>query len=162
MQAIPKYEGLKLESVVHGTLELGDEEERSEDDQKRLEAAVEAIGKVLGDRVAEVRLSKRLTETASCLVSRQGDPGANMERIMRVLDDRAGERKRILEVNPSHAVVKNLAVQVAKDAQSPNVELWSELLLDQALLSEGVVEDPASLVKRIQRLLVDTTSAAIE
>lgn len=162
VQAIPKYEGLKLESVVHGTLELGDEEERSEDDQKRLEAAVEAIGKVLGDRVAEVRLSKRLTETASCLVSRQGDPGANMERIMRVLDDRAGERKRILEVNPSHAVVKNLAVQVAKDAQSPNVELWSELLLDQALLSEGVVEDPASLVKRIQRLLVDTTSAAIE
>lgn len=162
VQAIPKYEGLKLESVVHGKLELGDDEERSEEEQKRLEAAVDAIAKVLGDKVAEVRLSKRLTETASCLVSREGDPGANMERIMRVLDDRAGERKRILEVNPTHPVVKNLAHQVAKDAQSPNVELWSELLLDQALLSEGVVEDPASLVKRIQRLLVDTTSAAIE
>lgn len=162
VQAIPKYEGLKLESVVHGKLELGDDEDRSEDDQKRLDTAVEAIAKVLGDRVAEVRLSKRLTETASCLVSREGDPGANMERIMKVLDDRASERKRILEVNPSHPVVKNLAVQVDKDAQSPNVELWSELLLDQALLSEGVIEDPASLVKRIQRLLVDTTSAAIE
>ena len=162
VQAIPKYEGLKLESVVHGKLELGDDEERSEDEQKRLDAAVEAIAKVLGDRVVEVRLSKRLTETASCLVSREGDPGANMERIMRVLDDRAGERKRILEVNPSHPVVKNLALQVAKDPQSPNVELGSELLLDQALLSEGVVEEPAALVKRIQRLLVETTSAAIE
>jgi len=162
VQALPKYEGLPLESVVHGKLELGDQEERSEDEQKRLDAAVSAVSEVLGDRVAEVRLSKRLKETASCLVSRQGDPGANMERIMRVLDDRATERKRILELNPSHPVVHNLAVQVEKDPTSSNVALWSELLLDQALLSEGVVEDPASLVKRIQQLLVDNTSAAVE
>jgi molecular chaperone HtpG len=163
VQAVVEYDGMKLESVAHGNVELDEEdEEREEEDKSRLDKAVAAVTKILGDRVLEVRLSKRLTETASCLVAKQGDPGANMERIMRVLDDRTSEKKRILELNPNHEFVQNLALQVERDEQSPRVELWSELLLDQALLSEGVVENPATLVKRLQRLMIESSSAAVK
>ncbi|MCA9622187.1 MAG: molecular chaperone HtpG, partial [Myxococcales bacterium] len=163
VQAIGSYQDLPLESVAHGKLELDEPEpERDDETKSQLDGAVAAVKKILGDRIADVRLSKRLTETASCLVAREGDPGANLERIMKVLDDRAEQRKRVLELNPDHPIVKNLARQVARDAQSPRVELWSELLYDQAQLSDGVVEDPAALVKRIQQLLVETSTAAVE
>jgi molecular chaperone HtpG len=113
--------------------------------------------------VKDVRLSKRLTDSASVLVADEGDPGANFERIMRMVDQNApGESKRILELNPQNAVVKNLAALFKKDPESPVVATWSELLLDQALLSEGVVQDPARLVRRIQELLTQASDAAVK
>ncbi len=162
VQGLAEFEGAKLKSVVHGQLDLGDQEERDEADEKKLAGAVAAITAALGDKVGEVRLSNRLTETASCLVSKEGDPGANLERIMKIMDDRAAEKARILEINPTHPLVKNFATLIDEDKNSPRIQLYSEMLFDQALLSEGVVEDPAKLVKRIQDLLVEATSKASE
>ncbi len=89
----------------------------------------------------DVRASKRLTDSASVLVAAEGDPGINFERIMRMVEKDAGpETKRILELNPSHPIVKNLAALAKRDSGSPKLAEWSELLLDQALLSEGVVQ----------------------
>ncbi|MFP6685251.1 MAG: molecular chaperone HtpG, partial [Polyangiaceae bacterium] len=99
----------------------------------------------------------RLTETASCLVSNDGDMGANMERLMKMLDDKTPEQTRVLEVNPGHPLVENLSALVAADATSSHVAMYSEMLFDQALLSEGVVRDPAALVERIQQLLVESS-----
>ena len=148
--------------MLHGELSLDEEKAPDEAEQKKLSIAVAAIKDALGDKVDDVRLSKRLTDTASCLVSKEGDPGANLERIMKMLDQRTAEKKRILEVNPAHPVVKNLASLVERDAASPKIELWSNILYDQALLGEGVVEDPAALVARIQQLLVESSEAALK
>jgi molecular chaperone HtpG len=113
--------------------------------------------------VKDVRVSRRLTDSASVLVAAEGDPGANFERIMRMVDQAtAPETKRILELNPAHAAVQNLAALVKKDPLSPRVGEWSELLFDQALLAEGVVQDPAKLVKRIQDLLTQASEAALK
>ncbi len=161
VKGLAEFEGTKLKSVVHGDLDLGEQEERDEDDEKKLGGAVAAVAAALGDRVSEVRLSKRLTETASCLVSKEGDPGANLERLMKMMDERAQEKARILEINPTHPFVKNLATLVDKDKNSSRIQGYAEMLFDQALLSEGVVEDPAKLVKRIQDLLVESSSKAI-
>ncbi len=161
VQALPSYEGMKLESIVHGELDLGESVARDAAEQDKLSGAVAAVAKCLGDKVSDVRLSARLTETASCLVSKAGAPGANLERIMKILDERAGEAKRLLEINPDHPFVKNLAELVARDPASPRIALWSEMLYDQALLSEGQVEDPARLVSRIQELLVESSSRAL-
>jgi molecular chaperone HtpG len=87
--------------------------------------------------------------------------GANMERLMKMVDDKASEQTRVLEVNPTHPLVKNLSQLVNADATSSHVVLYSEMLFDQALLSEGVVRDPAMLVERIQQLLVESSERHI-
>jgi molecular chaperone HtpG len=161
VKSITTYADKPLKSVTHGELDLPEDAPKDDDEKQRMDATVAAIAKVLGDRVDEVRVTHRLTETASCLVSREGDPGANMERIMKILDERAEERKRILEVNPDHPFVKNLATLVERDRNASHIELWSEMLYDQALLSEGVIEDSARLVKRIQDLLVESSAAKV-
>jgi len=158
VQSVPEYQKHTFKSVVHGDVDLGDESETEEKDQPT--NAVDAIKKVLGDRVKGVRLSKRLTESASCLVAEEGDPGANLERIMKMVDERAGSQKRILELNPTHPIVKNIDTLVKKDADSEKVKVFAELLFDQALLAEGIIEDPASLVKKFQDMLTEVSMNA--
>jgi len=153
-QALPEFEKKKLVSVVHGDIDLGEAEEGPAN-------AVAAVTSALQDRVKSVRFSKRLTSSPSCLVSDEGDPGANMERIMAMMDDRALSKKRILELNPTHPIVKNVAALFDKDPASPKLDVYAEWLYDHALLAEGVVEDPARLVKRLGELLTEASSRAL-
>jgi len=162
VKSLTTFDKKRLVSVAHGDIDLGEEPEAKEPEED-VSAAVVAVKNALGDRVKDVRISKRLTDSASVLVAAEGDPGANFERIMRMVDQAAApETRRILELNASHAVVKNLARLVKKEPLSPRVGEWSELLFDQALLAEGVVQDPAKLVKRIQDLLTQASEAALK
>lgn len=166
VKSLVNYDKKRLQSVAHGDLELGPEPESEgkKDEEVDVSAAVEAVKKALGDRVKDVRISKRLTDSASVLVAVEGDPGANFERILRMVDQTqtGPETKRVLELNPAHSIVKNLAAFAAREPESPRLGEWAELLLDQALLAEGVVQDPAKLVKRIQDLLTEVSGAALK
>ncbi|MFT3766699.1 MAG: hypothetical protein QM820_14470 [Minicystis sp.] len=162
VKSLVNFDKRRLQSVAHGDIDLGEAPEQKQDEAE-VSGVIEAVKGALGERVKDVRLSKRLTDSASVLVAAEGDPGANFERIMRMVDQNAGpETKRILELNPSHPIVKNLAALAKRDAGSPKIGEWSELLLDQALLAEGVVQDPAKLVKRIQDLLTQVSGAAVQ
>ncbi|MEM6790366.1 MAG: molecular chaperone HtpG [Myxococcota bacterium] len=161
VKALPTFEELPLTSVVHGELDFEGDDEEFEEKKNALGVTVAEIRRALGDKVTEVRVSSRLTDTASCLVAKEGDPGANMERIMRMLDEGARERSRVLEINPNHPFVQNLRALVEKTKGSPKVDVYSEMLYEQALLSEGVIEDPARLVKRLDTLLVESSEAAL-
>jgi molecular chaperone HtpG len=152
VQALPSYKGKKLRSVAHGDLDLGDAPSGDEPS-----AALDAVQAALGPRIKSARFSRRLTDSPSCLVADAGDPGANLERIMKMIDERAEERKRILELNPTHPIVKDLARVAAATPSSPELAELCELLYDQALLAEGVVEDPANLVKKLRRLMASAT-----
>jgi len=158
VKSLGDFEKRKLKSITHGEIDLGQASDEARDDPAR---AVAAVKKVLGDRVKDVRVSRRLTDSASCLVADEGDPGANMERIIKTVDPSATESKKILELNPSHPVVKNLDALAARDPDSDRLAAWSELLLDQAMLLEGVVKDPRELVRRIQDLLTEVSAAAV-
>ncbi len=161
VRSLPEYEKRRLRSVTHGDLDLGEEPAAADKPaEKDVSAAVVAVRQILGDRVKDVRLSKRLTDSASCLVADEGDPGANMERILEMLEKGAPKAKRILEINPTHPFVESLATIAQKEPGSDRVTRFAEMLLDQALLAEGVLEDPAALVKKIQRLLDDAAGAA--
>jgi molecular chaperone HtpG len=160
VQALPEFAGKKLRSVAHGKIDLGGSAEEASPSTS--EAAVGVVKSALGDRVKDVRLSRRLTDSASCLVADDGDPGANLERIMKLVDQKSDEAKRILELNPDHAIVQNLAALAEREPTSPRLGAWAELLLDQALLAEGVVSDPAALVRRVQDLLVEVSSSALK
>lgn len=161
VKTLTDYDKRRLKSVAHGDVDLGDEAEKK--DEPDAGAAIKAVKEALGDRVKDVRASRRLTDSASCLVAAEGDPGANFERLMRMMDQEGGpgESKRILELNPSHPIVQNLGRLAEREPGSERIKQWAELLHDQALLAEGVVQDPARLVAKIQDLLTQVSSAAV-
>jgi molecular chaperone HtpG len=154
VQSVTEFEKKRLTSVAHGDLDLGLDTKADEETAK---PALAAIRQALGDRVVEVRFSTRLTDSPSCLVSAPGDPGANMERLLRMMDERTEEKKRVLEINPAHPVIQNLAKLALADMASPRLALYCETLYDQALLAEGVVAEPQDLVKRLSALLAEAT-----
>ena len=158
-QSLTEFDNRKLKSAVHGDVDLGDTTDPKEAEDVAI--AVPLVKAALGAKVKDVRFSRRLTDSASCLVAEEGDPSANMQRIMKMLDAKSEESPRILELNSSHPIVKNLSTVGAADPRSPKIAQWAELLFDQALLAEGIVKDPTDLVKRIQSLLTEVTTAAV-
>ncbi|MDC0741830.1 molecular chaperone HtpG [Polyangium mundeleinium] len=162
VQTLTEYDKRRLRSIAHGDIDLGEKDEKADEKaNEQIKSAVSAVKATLGERVKDVRASRRLTDSASCLVAAEGDLGVNMERIMRMMGEDAPQAKRILELNPESPIVKNLSALAEKDPSAEPIKLWSELLYEQALLAEGVVVDPAKLVQHIQDLLVQASNAAV-
>ncbi len=151
---LTEFEGKPLTSVAKGSLELGtlaDEAEKKEQEQEASEFKdlTEKIQKALGDRVKQVRVTHRLTESPACLVSDEHDVSGNLARILKAVGQKAPDVKPILEVNPKHPVVQRLKNEETK------FDDWSAVLFDQALLAEGgQLDDPATFVKRVNDLML--------
>jgi len=152
-----EFEGKPLHSVAKGAIdldELADEDEKKEqekvaDDNKEL---IERIQTTLGDKVKEVRVSSRLTDSAACLVSDENDLSGNLERMLKAAGQDVPSSAPILEVNAGHPLVQRMG----GEQDQTRFDDWSALLFDQALLSEGgQLDDPASFVKRLNGLLVE-------
>ncbi len=148
------FEEKPIVSVARGELDLGklagDEAEqpaRAEAGEHR--ALLEKMKHVLGGKVKDVRVSTRLTESPSCLVADERDMGGNLARILKAAGQSLPDFKPILEINPSHAIVRRLQPESERFAD------WANLLFDQALLAEGgQLEDPAEYVKRSNDLML--------
>jgi molecular chaperone HtpG len=160
-----------LESIAHGSIDLSsikdpEDQQKPQDEETKpspqFESCIQAIKKVLGDRVKDVRLSKRLTDSPSCMITEEGELSANMERVMRMLDKDVKPQPRVLELNPEHPIVKNLSALIEQQPESPDVVTFSELLLDQAMLAEGVVPDPTTFIKRMQALMTLASGAKLK
>lgn len=155
VHSLPEFGGKRLVSVADSELPAAAADATP---ATPVPDAVVACKLALGERVADVRVTSRLIESASCLVAQQGGVSANLERMMKLLNREAGESPRVLEINPEHTIVKKLD-QIAKgNPQSSQAALWAELLLDQALLADGSVPDPAALVTRIRTLMSSATA----
>jgi len=151
---LTEYDGKPLVSVARGDLKLdglADEEEKKEADRSAEEhrALVGKLREALGDRVKDVRVTRRLTESASCLVSDEGEISAHLERLLRQAGQKAPQRKPILEINPGHQLISRI------EADPSGIEDWAMLLYEQALLAEGgQLDDPAGFVRRVSRMLM--------
>ncbi len=151
-----EFDGKPLQSVAKGELDLGkleDEAEKKEQEKASGEHQefIKKIQKSLGDRVKEVRVTLRLTESPACLVADQHELGANLERLLKAAGQKVPSSKPILEINPRHPLVQRLICE----ADVQRFDDWSHVLFDQALLSEGgQLEDPAGFVKRLNQLLL--------
>ena len=150
VNSLPEYNEKPLKSVSKGDLELSEDEKKEQEEQKeQLSSVTEKLAEALKDSVKEVRLTNRLTESPACLVADENDAGANLERIMKAMGQDAPTSQPILEINPEHALIKNL------DVESENFADWAQVLFDQAALSEGAqIKDPANYVKLVNKLLV--------
>ena len=157
----PDIDGRKLSSVTRSGVDLGSEEEKKEAEEKKREsmaqhgAVLMAIKEALGDKVKEVRLSDRLTSSAACLTTDQGELSPQLERLMRAMGQDAPETKRVMELNPSHAVLRKLQEIYDRDSASPLLDEYAELLYGQALLAEGgQLHDPARFSRLVADLMV--------
>jgi molecular chaperone HtpG len=145
-----------LQSIAKGELDLGkleDEADKNEQEEvnKDFESVLNQIKDVLADKVSEVRLSHRLTESPACLVSDIYGMSLNMERIMKEAGQSMGfGKKPIFEINPTHPLVARLKEE-QDDARFADL---AHILFDQAILSEGgQLDDPAAFVHKLNGLL---------
>ncbi len=157
VQALTEFDGKKLVNAAKGALDLGD---LSAEDKKREEEAKGAYEKFLADFAAkmpslkEVRVTTRLAESPTCLVSGEEDLGANLERILKMSNQAVPESKRILEINPDHAIIQGVKARFDADPNDPKLADWYGVLVDQALLAEGsALKDPAGYVAKVNGLL---------
>src|SRR5437879_8289249 len=133
---LAEYQGKALASVAKGELDLS---KLQSDDEKKEEARqagghralVAKLKDALGDRVKDVRVSSRLTQSPSCLVADEHDMGGNLSPILKAVGQKGPQPKPILEINPSHPMVQRLNEEKARFAD------WGNLLFDQALLPDG-------------------------
>lgn len=155
VSSLTEYDGKHLQSVAKGDLDLGkldDEEEKKEQEtaNKEFESVIKQIKDVLKDKVSEVRLSHRLTDSPACLVSDIYGMSLNMERIMKEAGQHMPGSKPIFEINPAHPLVARM-----KDEQDEQrFDDLTHILFDQAILSEGgQLDDPAAFVHKLNGLL---------
>jgi molecular chaperone HtpG len=138
-----------------GDLDLPESEQEKlnkEEQQKDLGPILSRIHKVLDQQVKEVRVTDRLTDSPACLVTDRDGMSTSMERRLREAGHAVPEQKRILELNPKHAVVQRL--RSIADLDDVKFQHWASLLHDQALLAEGVLPaDPAGFARRIADLM---------
>ncbi|WP_293766252.1 molecular chaperone HtpG [uncultured Aquitalea sp.] len=158
--SLTEFDGKALQSVAKGELDLGKlEDEADKEAQKQAEEAarpvVEKVRNALGERVKEVRATARLTDSPACLVAGEHDMSAHLERMLKAAGQPVEGSKPTLEINPEHVLVQRLASE-ADEARAADL---AQVLYDQALLAEGgKLEDPASFVKRINKLMLELSA----
>ena len=163
--AVPDFDGKELRSIAQGEAELDSEEEdgeeaRAEKERQRAEFAelLGWLGERLKDEIKEVRLTSRLTVSPACVVTDAGDVTPALQNLYRAMGQEVPQSKRILELNPEHALVTGLRKAHATDADDPGLSETAELLYGMALLAEGSqLADPARFAKlladRLERTL---------
>jgi molecular chaperone HtpG len=164
VSAVGKFQDKPFKSVTRGAADLSKiplpEGETKQEDAAQpadISALVALMRLSLKDEVKDIRVSQRLTDSAVCLVADETDLDIHLERLLRQHKQLDKEAKRILEINPDHALIKALAANVPKPAASDRLGDLARLLLDQARIAEGdPLPDPAGFARRLNAALVKT------
>lgn len=164
---VTDYEGKPFRSVTRGQADLdrfdGKEEDsaESETQEEGQGPLLAAIRLALGDKVKEVRVSKRLAESPACLVAGEGDMDLNLERLLRSQGQVAEASPRILEVNAKHPLLQAMSKQIASGTQGGSIDDSAWLLFELARVMEGEqVSDPASFSQRLTRIMGQAVGSA--
>ncbi len=160
--ALHEYQGYHFRNVEDADLEaLKVETPQDEGADEAFQALLERVKTVLGDRVADVRASNHLTTSPCRLVSPEGGPERDLARVRRLLEQDFEVPKRILELNPRHPLVRNLAALQATNPDDPLLPLAVEQLFENALLVEGLLPNPAAMTPRVQALIEAAVAARV-
>lgn len=159
VMGLTDYEETPVKSVSQGEFDDEEEDEETKENKDKATPLVDWLGELLEEDVKEVRLSNRLTDSPSVLVDDDMGMSSNFQNIMKAINPNSPmpEAKRILEINPSHPLVKTLADLNTKG--TPGIEPFARLLLDHATIAEGQLKDPQGFAKRLQGLMEKAASA---
>ena len=160
LQALESHRDKPFRSVTQGELEGDDGDGEQDEGPSAIDPLLDRARETLGERVRKVRASKRLTETAACLVDEAGGLSRNMERILRMAnrspDAPIPNTPRVLELNPDHALVQRANEFAQSESTRAKADEYVEILMDLAALAEGSVPDPGGAVRRLQRALLES------
>jgi molecular chaperone HtpG len=154
-----EFNGKPLQSVVKGAIDLSkvedepgteNQQEEPQPSANEIDALIERLKKALGDQVADVRVTTRLTTSPACLVVGEYDIDPSLQRILKAVGQSVPSMKPILEINPTHAIIRRI-----KDEQNEQrFGDWANVLYDQSVLSMGEqLENPVRFVSRLNDLL---------
>ena len=152
---LTEFDGKSLQTITKADLDLGDladkeETEAQKEQDKAFDSFIERVKNLLGERVKEVRLTHRLTDTPAVVSTGNDQMTTQMAKLFAAAGQPVPEVKYTFELNPEHHLVKK-AADIADEAEFAD---WVELLLEQAMLAErGSLENPAAFIKRINKLL---------
>jgi len=153
---LTEVEGKKLQSVARGDLDLGEEDKKEREAEKEkfekdYDSVIEHAKKILGDKIKDITISQRLTDSPSCLVLNEHEMSAQMQQIMQAAGQYVPKPQPVLELNPEHELIQSL-----KDiTDDERFEDWVNLLYEQAQIAAGnTLDDAAAFVKRVNKLLV--------
>jgi molecular chaperone HtpG len=158
---LTEFEGKHLQSVTKGSLDLGkleteEEKKQTEKANAELKPFAERLKGALGERVKEVRLTHRLTNSPACLVADEHGMDASLQRLLKAAGQSMSSSAPILEVNPEHALIK----AIHGEADEDRFQDWANILFDQSLLSEGgQLEDPAAFVGKLNQMFLHLRAA---
>lgn len=159
---LTEFEGKSLQSVAKGDLDLsaiGEKGEKKKKDKTKkakdeFDGVLKQMQTVLGEKVKEVRLTDRLTDSPACLVSDENDMSLHLQNMLKAAGQTVPVSKPIVEINPDHPLVQKMKAEADED----RFKEWVWILFDQAQLAQGTpLEDPASFVKRLNGLLLELT-----
>ena len=152
---LTEFDGKSLQTITKADLDLGDladkeETEAQKEQDKAFDSFIERVKTLLGERVKEVRLTHRLTDTPAVVSTGNDQMTTQMAKLFAAAGQPVPEVKYTFELNPEHHLVKKVA-DIVDEAEFAD---WVELLLEQAMLAErGSLENPAAFIKRINKLL---------
>ncbi len=167
IQGLNEYKEKSLKSVAKGDVDLQSEDEKKDGEEQLKKVAdeyaelIKFIKTSLGDdKVSEVRISQRLTGSPVCLVAGEHDMSASMERILKAANQPVPPNKRVLEINANHELLLKMRELFGSQGESDILKEFSELLYDQALLTEGSkVVSPETFCNRLTSLMLKAVSA---
>ncbi len=154
ISSVPKYDEKDLKSVNRSGAADDFSEESDKDVEKSLQPVIKKIKKVLGDKVKDVKLSNRLSDSPSCIVADENDPTAQMQEMMKSMGQMDMPAiKPILEINPTHDIV----LKMKEKTKQKSFDSIALLLFEQALIQEGVkLEDTSGFVTRLNKVISET------
>lgn len=159
IETIRTYSDKEFQSISRGDLDLDDAESQeakkeTEEIAKNNDDLVKDIKEVLGDKVAEVKISSRLKSGAVCLVADAMGPSLSMEHTFAAMDNPMFKAKRILEINPKHDLFSKLQILHANGKDDADFKDYCDLLYTQALIIEGIMpENPVDFANKIAKMM---------
>lgn len=156
MAHVKEFDGKALQSIAKGDLDLGKLDEKEKLQQEKVEKdfsdVIKRFKEALGDKVKDVRITHRLTDSPACVVFDDTDMSGHLQRLLSAAGQPTLPVKPILEINPTHRLIE----RVKQEPNAARFARWSDILLNQALLVEGEqLKDPAAFVKGLNELLIE-------
>jgi len=168
MESVRNYKEFDIKSIEHvdpknlekfQSVEAEEHvEPLSEDDEKQFAGFLERIKEILGDRITEVKVSGRLSESPCCLVNPDDGLTSSMQKILQIVGKDTSIPKKVFEINKNHSLVRNLLAIYKAGPKDEYLQTVVEQLFESALLLEGYLKDPHAMVGRIQDLLNKSSS----
>jgi molecular chaperone HtpG len=161
-KSVENADAVKLKKMENVEQKEKSIEDLSKDDQLHFDSLLAKMKEILGNRVEDVKESNRLTDSASCIVSKEEGMSASMQKILKMANQNIESQKKILEINKDHKLIRNLLKVFKKSNNDEFIKSVTEQLYESALLLEGSLDDPHKLINRLNKMMEESSDWYVE